>query len=101
MIKRILPLLAIVVSFSVQAQKLRKADRQIIDNLRSHISALADDKMEGRRAGTPAEKLAGEYIRSQFEKIGLKPASPDGNWFQSFDIYDGRSINQNTFLIIN
>lgn len=101
MIKRILPLLAIVASLSLQAQKLRKADRQIIDNLRAHITQLADDKLEGRRAGTQGEKLAGDYIRGQFEKIGLKAALPDGQWFQSFEIYDGRSINPNTFLIIN
>jgi aminopeptidase YwaD len=101
MINRILPLLALVFSLSVQAQKLRKADRQIVENLRSHIGFLADDKLEGRRAGTAGEKLAREYIRTQFEKIGLKPASADGSWFQSFDIYDGRSINTNTFLIIN
>ena len=68
MINRILPLLALVFSLSVQAQKLRKADRQIVENLRSHIGFLADDKLEGRRAGTAGEKLAGEYIRGQFEK---------------------------------
>ena len=51
------------------AQKLKKADKVIIQNLKSHIGFLADDKLEGRRAGSAGEKLASEYLVNQF-KIG-------------------------------
>ena len=50
------------------AQKLKKADKAAIANLQAHISFLADDKLEGRRAGTNGEKLAREYI-SVFKMI--------------------------------
>ena len=48
------------------SQRLKKADRIIIDNLHSEIGYLASDKLEGRRTGTAGEKLAYEYISDQF-----------------------------------
>ena len=50
--------LALSASISdISAQKLKKKDKVILANLESEISYLADDKLEGRRAGTPGEKL--------------------------------------------
>lgn len=85
----------------VFAQKLKKADKVIFDNLKAHISFLADDKLEGRRAGTKGEKLAAEYISQQFQKAGLLPKGDNGGWFQSFDIYDGKQVNPSTHLFLN
>jgi len=80
--------------------KLSKADNLIVTNLQSYIGYLADDKLEGRRAGTNGEKLAGEYISQKFKEIGLQPKGTDG-FFQSFEIYDGKQINTATHFIIN
>jgi len=80
--------------------KLSKADQAMVKNLQSHISYLASDKLEGRRAGTNGEKLASEYISQKFQEIGLQPKGGDG-FFQSFEIYDGRQINNATHFIIN
>jgi hypothetical protein len=82
-------------------QKLKKADKVILNNLQAHITYLADDKLEGRRAGTNGEKLAGEYISQQFQKAGLQPMGEGNSWFQSFDIYDGKQVNPSTHLFIN
>jgi Zn-dependent M28 family amino/carboxypeptidase len=82
------------------SQRLKKADRLVHDNLRSHISYLSDDKLQGRRAGTEGEKLASTYISTQFEKNGLAPKGENG-WLQAFEINDGKQINPTTFFIIN
>ncbi|NJO24870.1 MAG: hypothetical protein HC867_02365 [Bacteroidia bacterium] len=82
------------------AQKLKKSEKGIVDNLKSHIGYLADDKLEGRRTGTAGEKLAMEYISKQFQQIGLEPKGTDG-YYQAFEIYDGKEINSATHLIIN
>jgi peptidase M28-like protein/PDZ domain-containing protein len=82
------------------AQKLKKADKAVIANLEKHISYLADDKLEGRRAGTAGEKLAREYISNEFKNIGLIPMGKDG-FYQPFDISDGRQVNPTTYFIIN
>ena len=66
--------------------KLKKADKVIVSNLQAHISFLADDKLEGRRAGTNGEKLAREYISAQFQKSGLQPKGENNSWYQPFEI---------------
>ena len=50
--------------------------------LRAHIRFLADDLLEGRGPGTRGDRLAQRYIATQFESLGLKPAAPEGGWFQ-------------------
>ncbi len=40
----------------------------MITNLQAHVTYLADDKLEGRRAGTNGEKLAREYISKRISK---------------------------------
>lgn len=94
--------LFIQVSFAQKKKspKLSKADQAMVTNLQSHISYLAGDKLEGRRAGTAGEKLAGEYISQKFQEVGLQPKGSDG-FFQSFEIYDGKQINNATHFIIN
>src|SRR5579864_5820021 len=52
------------------------------DRIRTHVKYLASDKLEGRGVGTAGEKLATEYIASQFATIGAKPAGERGTYFQ-------------------
>lgn len=53
----------------------------------SHVEVLAADNMEGRNTGSEGYRKAAEYVRSQFEKAGLKPAGTNG-YFQpmKFDV---------------
>ena len=44
------------------------------NGLRSHMAFLADDLLEGRGTGTRGYQLAANYVRAQFEEMGLKPA---------------------------
>ena len=83
-----------------KAPKLSKADHATVTNLQGHISYLANDKLEGRRAGTNGEKLAGEYISQKFQEVGLQPKGSEG-FFQPFEIYDGKQINSATHFVIN
>lgn len=94
-------LIFLLIPWLAFSQKLKKADKAIVDKLQAHISYLADDKLEGRRAGSNGEKLAAEYISQQFQKAGLQPKGDNGSWFQSFGIYDGKQVNPSTHLIIN
>jgi Zn-dependent M28 family amino/carboxypeptidase len=85
----------------VHAQRLKKTDKATLTNLQAHIAYLADDKLEGRRAGSKGEKLAGEYISKQFEAAGLQPKGPGNSWFQPFGINEGRQVNSSSLFIIN
>ena len=92
--------LACLLTSPALAQKLNRADKAIVSSLKTHITYLADDKLEGRRAGTKGEKLAMEYISGQFGKAGLIPKG-DSSWFQNFSIYDGKEITPATHFIVN
>lgn len=49
----------------------------------SDVLTLADDKFEGREAGTRGYDLAAEYVAQRFAAIGLAPAGEDGSYFQT------------------
>src|SRR5690349_7545408 len=86
--------------FVLSAQKSKKADKATISNLKTHISYLADDKLEGRRAGSAGEKLAMEYISQQFKNYGIQPKGVDG-YYQPFEIAEGKQINKGTSFTVN
>lgn len=97
-IKLILPLLLLAIAAT--AQKLKKEDKTTLANLKTHITYLADDKLEGRRAGSNGEKLAREYISRQFRTNGLLPKGTD-EYYQPFEINEGRQIGDSTSFTIN
>jgi len=81
-------------------RNISKTGSQAVDNLKSHIQFLADDKLEGRRTGTKGEELAMEYITNQFKTIGLIPKGTE-YYTQSFPVNDGKQIDEVTEFIIN
>jgi aminopeptidase YwaD len=99
-IRLILILFLYVPAIPSFSQKLSKADKAILANLKTHIAYLADDKLEGRRAGSEGEKLAREYIAAQFQTIGLQPKGTNG-FYQPFEINDGKQVNPSSYFIIN
>jgi hypothetical protein len=54
--------------------------------LRTAVTRLASDEMEGRGPGTDGNRLAREYLVGQLERLGYEPAGPDGGWEQPLDI---------------
>lgn len=98
--KCFLGLLVFISSFGT-AQKLNKTDKTVLANLKTHISYLADDKLEGRRTGTAGEKLAYEYISAQFAAAHLLPKGDNGTYIQEFEINEGKQVNPGTFLSID
>ncbi|HYW48979.1 MAG TPA: M28 family peptidase [Gemmatimonadaceae bacterium] len=55
---------------------IREAD------LRRDLFAFASDSMRGREAGTVDEMRASIWVAEQLRGTGVKPAAPDGSWFQ-------------------
>ncbi len=93
-----------ILLFSFQftnAQKLKKADKLILSNLEMHINYLADDRLEGRRTGTAGEKLAYEYISTEFKKAGFAARGENETYLQAFEINEGKEVNNLSHLIIN
>src|SRR5690606_30948961 len=52
------------------------------EDLARHVQVLASDEFEGRAPGTVGEDKTVEYIKAQFERLGLQPGN-NGDWVQT------------------
>jgi peptidase M28-like protein/PDZ domain-containing protein len=50
------------------------------------VRYLADDALEGRLAGSPGERCAGDYIAAQFRLIGLEKGGTENSYYQPFPL---------------
>ena len=98
--RRLALFLVVLFPFLLNAQKLKRADKVLIQNLENHIKFLASDELEGRRAGSIGEQKAVDYIVSQYKAIGLPPMGTDG-YVQPFPIDEGKRIAASAYLKIN
>lgn len=48
----------------------------------AHVKTLASDEFGGRAPGSPGEEKTVEYLKAQFERMGLKPGNGD-SYFQT------------------
>ncbi len=79
----------------VQSRVSAKQSEQIsAERIARHVQFLASDKLQGRRAGTPAADEAGRYIAKEFRSYGLKPAS-GGDFLQPFTFVAGVKLGPN------
>ena len=99
MYRLIIPLL--LLSSFVSAQKLKKADKEIVQYLQQQVGYLSSDELKGRRAGDPGEIMAAEFIASKFKEIGLRPKGDNASYFQHFTINDGKEVSKDTELRLN
>jgi Zn-dependent M28 family amino/carboxypeptidase len=54
--------------------------------LREVVAEISADSYEGRSPGEQGDERARAYIAQRLEKIGFKPAGPNGDWQQPFDL---------------
>ena len=47
------------------------------------VRTLSSDAFEGRAPGSPGGEMTVEYIKAQYERIGLEPGGDDGTFFQT------------------
>ncbi|UOQ97748.1 M28 family peptidase [Hymenobacter sp. 5317J-9] len=51
-------------------------------DIKAHIAYLADDKLQGRKAGTPGYQMAVDYVTKQLKDLGAQPAGEGGTYIQ-------------------
>ena len=56
---------------------------------KAHVEFLASDKLEGREAGSPGERLAAEYLTAQLTRIGARPLPGRSDMFMPFEFTAG------------
>jgi hypothetical protein len=63
-----------------QNESIRQSD------LRADLFFVAADSMRGRLTDTEENRATADFIRSRFERMGLKPAGPNGSYFQPYNL---------------
>lgn len=66
------------------------------EKMRAHVRFLSLDLLEGRGPGTRGDKLAAEYIATQFALDGLQPAGDKGSYFQQVPLIAVHTIEDKT-----
>jgi Zn-dependent M28 family amino/carboxypeptidase len=66
------------------------------EKIRAHVRFLSLDLLEGRGPGTRGDKLAAEYIATQFALDGVQPAGDDNTYFQRVPLYAVHAIEDKT-----
>jgi len=56
------------------------------EDLRADLLFVAADSMRGRLTDTEENRATADYIRSRFERMGLKPAAVNGSYFQAYNL---------------
>jgi hypothetical protein len=56
------------------------------EELRADLFFLAGDAMRGRLTDTDENRATADYLRSRFERMGLRPAGPNGSYFQPYNL---------------
>ncbi|HJP95121.1 MAG TPA: M20/M25/M40 family metallo-hydrolase [Pyrinomonadaceae bacterium] len=65
---------ALLLLFALHCSVVAQVNPSITEqNIRAELSFLASDAMQGRGSGTIYERIAAEYIGSQFRQFGLEP----------------------------
>ncbi len=92
-------LLLLFTNISAQNSKPSKEEKRI----RTHVTYLASDKLEGRRTGETGATYAAGYVANLFASSKLKTASSlDSNsYLQSFPYITGVQLAEDNILSIN
>lgn len=85
--KTIFPFL-LFISISLFSQSTKEIGLATVnkESAKAYIGFLASDAVEGREAGRHGGRVAGEYLKSVLQDMGLKPLSKD-SYFQPFEAY--------------
>jgi len=67
--------------------------------LKADLYYLAGDGFKGRLVGTPENALAADYVRSRFERAGLKPGAPNGSFIQTTQLMVATLGTRNTLTV--
>jgi Zn-dependent M28 family amino/carboxypeptidase len=100
---RLLAALALIVTVVPLAAQQRAPHNESIraEDLRADLFFLAGDAMRGRLTDTVENRATGDYIRSRFERIGLKPAAPGNSYFQTYNLMTATIADGNVLEVSN
>ena len=77
---------ALVGTFALAQVRAPHIDSITERELRAALFFLASDSMQGRLTNTPQNRLAGEWVQSEFEALGLKAGGQNGSFEHRYSL---------------
>lgn len=68
-------------------------------DLRADLFFLSSDALQGRLTATRDNRIAAEFIKSRFERMGLTPAGPENSYYQIFNLSTATLGSGNSLVI--
>src|SRR5215472_11671371 len=93
-------LAVVALAFQMAPKKAPFNDSINKEALRADLFFLAGDGFKGRLTDTPENLLATEYVKSRFERMGLKPAN-NGSFFHNYNLVTTTLGNENSLQVIS
>jgi Zn-dependent M28 family amino/carboxypeptidase len=81
-------------------QRAPQSDSITQADLRADLFFLAGDSMRGRLTNTEENRATADYLRSRFERMGLKPVGPNGSFFQQYNLMTATLAEGNRLDVI-
>lgn len=76
---------------------LESVDKEAI---KSRIKYLADDKLQGRKAGTPGYQMAVDYVIDELKQLGVEPKGDEG-YLQKVVLRTAKADSTKVSLVLN
>jgi Zn-dependent M28 family amino/carboxypeptidase len=70
-------------------------------DLSARLHFIASPLLEGRETTFRGQKVAAQYIASEFQRLGLKPIGDSGSYFQRFGVEATRISENSTIAVKN
>ncbi len=70
------------------------------EDLRADLFFLAGDALGGRLTGTLENRIAAEFLKSRFQRLGLAPVGPGRSYYQPFNLMTAALGENNRFRVV-
>jgi hypothetical protein len=82
----LLVLITAIAAPAAQSARAPEIDSIKTAEMKADLFFLASDAMQGRLTDTPENAIAGEWVRSRFERLGLKPGGQNGSFDHRYNL---------------
>jgi hypothetical protein len=86
-----------LVAIPLAARDARTVESRILEDLKF----LAGDECEGRGIFTKGINRAADYLAAEFKRLGLKPISPETQYFQPFRVQGQAKLTKPSQLVLH
>ncbi len=91
----------LVAQYKVPKTILKHIESIDSNKIKEHVTYLADDKLLGRKPGTPGYQMAVDYVVKHFKNFGLLPAGENNGYLQKVILRLSKVIDKNSEITLN